>query len=68
MHRYFDVFFTGEHFGIVISCIGVADDAHTRISGQYPLDSFRHGFSSIGYGDLTGVQRVADANSASIVI
>jgi hypothetical protein len=66
-HRCLDTCFLRELLGFVVAGVDVTDYAHARICCKHALDALCHLIGSVGDGDLSGVQRVADADAAAIV-
>ena len=53
--------------GFLVSCIGVPGYTNPRIVGQNPFKADAHLRSAVGDDHLTGVERVADADSPTVV-
>ena len=66
-HRHLHALFLREALRLVIPRIHVPRHADSRIVGQHALDALCHRVSSVGDGDLPGVQRVANAHAAAVV-
>src|ERR1700693_6394480 len=66
-HGNFEVSIFCEGFGLRISSIDVPGHADARIIGEHTLDTLSHFFGAVGYGDLAGMLRVADAHAAAVV-
>jgi hypothetical protein len=66
-HRNHYTSFSGEVFGFFITGIGMANDAHARISCEHTLYASRHCFGSIRDRHLSGMQRVSNADASAVV-
>src|ERR1700683_2492448 len=66
-HRHAYTILLRELLSLFISRVGMANDPHTRISREHALDAPGHLVATISNGDLSGVQRVANAHAAAVV-
>lgn len=66
-HGKLQVRFFRELLGFDVARVYVADYTHARVGGQNALDALGHFIRAVGYCDLAGVQRVADAYAAAVV-
>src|SRR6185312_9535058 len=67
LHRDAHTFLFCKLLRFFISSIGVAGDSNPRIVGEDALDTFGHQIGTVGNRHLTGMLRVADANTAAVV-
>jgi hypothetical protein len=66
-HWNLNTFFSGSFDGLVVTGIDVPRHAQTRIVGQYSIQTLGCVRCAIGDGDLACVQRIANANSATVM-
>ena len=66
-HWYFNTALFGEFDCLFVARVGVADDAHAGVAGEDALEPEGSGGGSVGDDDLSGVDGIADADSAATV-
>jgi len=67
-HWYFAAFRFCHLNGFFISGIHVAKDAGEGVVGQNPFQPFIGGFGAVADDNLASMERVADADSAAVVV
>ena len=56
-----------RRFGFLVARINVARDAKTRVVRQHAIETQGSLVSAVGDRDLSGVQRVADADASAVM-
>lgn len=66
-HRNCDFLLDGGPFRFFITRIDVARNSKTRIVRQHAVETFRRFVGAVGDGNLAGMERIANADTAAMV-